>query len=775
MVADLTRLYPRLIAFATFIVAVLTGLYLMIGRADEARFSKQEQLHQTAYLFATAFEREVHVMRSIPQILHAQFQLLGPEKFTTAFPSLALDVQHSFQRTGVIIALAPAGEVSHAYPGAGEPLLGVDLMQGLERDSILRAMSDGPVVSKSWSLIPGEQMLLIHYPVFHPGEHTFWGLITAMAPMNAILRQSNLMQLSQYSIALNRTLTNGSEQTFFSTTMPADEALSLNHYMDLPDGDWQLQISTAPVDYIKPVWLSWIVFSAGLLALTAYRLSIQPQKLRAEVAARTSELASHDKFLNELISSLPVGIVVTDTFDAIRYSNPVFNRLMSRSVEEGESLVSLLEDVVDNANMRQFLVSRISLDEVNFDVMVQVGEQEFSLTCSHIDTVQGNLLVWVFRDITEISRINRTLRSVSATRAEMLRLIPDPMAFFNKKGELMESNPGFQALFAGLVDVEAGFSCESFEKQLLANSAEPDRLKPVFDLTQPQQGQLHVDAFILTAHPQRVFERTVCFDNSSNTVGSIMYFRDVTDAHEVDRMKTEFLSTAAHELRTPLANIFGYTELLIKAHFDARRQEEMLGVIYSQTRRLSNIIDDLLDLARIESRAGGAFKFDHYDLSQLIDNVLKEMELELRSRHLDYVITNDNFSLYCDADKIEQVVENLLSNAIKYSPQATPISLFVGVEAREDEPGFILRLEDQGMGMSEEDLEHVFDRFYRADTSGQIPGTGLGMAIVREIIQHHDGQISIDSEPDAGTTVTVWLPRRQLEKNKQLEISYQTN
>lgn len=761
MAAEFTKLYPRLVALFSFISVLLTGVYMMKSAADEERFHKQEQMHQAAHLFTSAFEREVHVMSSIPQILHAQFQLLGPEKFSAAFASLAVDVQHSFQRTGGIISLAPAGQISQVYPATGKPLVGLDLMQGGEHDSIIRALEQGPVLSKSWSLIPGEEMLLVHYPVFHPDDETFWGLITALAPMNAVLRQSNLAQLGQFDIALERMLSNHKEQTFFRTAVAGEEVESLYHYMDLPDGEWQLHISMPSVATIQTVWLGWTLFFAGIFAMTAYRLAIQPQQLRAEVAARTSELANHDKFLNDLISSLPVGIVVTNTLARIRYSNPVFNRIMAQSIEENQSLISLLEEVVDNANMRQFLVSRISLNEVNFDVMVKVGEEEFSLTCTHIDTIQGNLLVWVFRDITEISRINRTLRGVSATRAEMLRIIPDPMAFFNKKGELMESNPHFQALFAGYVNVEAGFSCEEFEKQLLRHTAEPDKLTPVFDLDQSHKGQLHLDTFILAGRPHRVFERTVCFDNSSNTVGSIMHFRDVTDAYEVDRMKTEFLSTAAHELRTPLANIFGYTELLIKARFDAERQTEMLGIIYNQTRRLSNIIDDLLDLARIESRAGETFKLDQHDLLQLVDNVFKEMELDLRHHQLDYLAGSDNFSLICDGDKIEQVIQNLLSNAIKYSPETTVITLSVHAETHDGRPGFRLCIEDQGIGMSQEALEHVFDRFYRADNSGQIPGTGLGMAIVREIVIHHRGRIDIDSEPDVGTRVTVWLPQQQ--------------
>ncbi len=759
MAFDLNRHTPKLIAAFSFFTVLLTGLYMMKNTVDEERFHNQEQMHQAAHLFATAFEREVHVMSSIPQILHAQFQLLGPDKFSAAFSSLAVEVQHSFQRTGVIIAMAPAGEVSQVYPATGQRLVGMDLLQGGENRSIHRALEHGPVLSRSWSLIPGEQMLIMHYPVFHPDNETFWGLITALAPMDAVLRQSNLEQLGPFDITLKRTLSNHKEQTFLRTAVARDKVESRYHYMDLPDGDWQLLISMPSITSIKPVWLGWSLFFASIFAMTVYRLAMQPQQLRAEVAARTSELANHDKFLNDLISSLPVGIVVTDSLARIRYSNPVFNQIMAHPVEEDQSLISLLEVSLDNANMRQFLVSRISLNEVNFDVMVKLGEHEYSLICTHIDTIQGNLLVWVFRDMTEISRINRTLRGVSATRADMLRLISDPMAFFNKKGELMESNPSFEALFSGLVDVESGFSCEEFEKQLLRHAAEPDKLNPVFDINHSQQGALHLDTLILAGHPQKVFERTVCFDNSSNTVGSIMHFRDVTDAFEVDRMKTEFLSTAAHELRTPLANIFGYTELLIKAPLEKERQQQILDTVYNQAKRLSKIIDDLLDLARIEAGAGEPFNFDKHDLSDILQAVNDKLAFDLREHKFEFLVSENVGELWCDAIKIEQVIENLLNNAIKYSPEQSLIQLSCEAQRWQGVPGYSIEVIDQGIGMSRQDLEKVFDRFFRAENSGQIPGTGLGMAIVKEIITFHHGHISINSEPGLGTAVKVWFSR----------------
>lgn len=771
--------YPKLIAAVTFIIAFVIGIWLMVDSQEKKRFLQQDHLHRFGHVVVSSLEQDINLLASIPHLLHSQFKLVGPAKFSEIFQSLVGEVEGPFQSAEPIFSLAPQGRISNVYPPqVSQSLYGMDLFNSAEGASIERARQQRkPVLSKSWSLLPGKQMLVVHYPVFSGSDEHFWGVISAMVELESLLSQRATTQLNHHDqvLQLIRSDADGNEQLFYQGDRATENTLSVSHYINLPDGNWTLRVSSPATSAASLAWLGWSFMIASLLAATAFKLSRLPQLLKDEVMERTSQLAAHDRFLNDLISSLPVGIAVSDTNADIRYSNPVFNQMMSAEVEEGNSLINWLGESVENANMRQFLLSRISLSEVDFDVTVRIADKDFQLTCSHIISAQGKLLVWVFRDVTEISHINRTLRNVSATRAEMLRLLPDPMAFFNKKGELMESNPSFQALFADMVDVEAGFSCSDFEQRLLDTTQVQESFRPVSALELPlHQQAVYVDEYVMPGPPRREFERTICFDNSSNTVGSIMHFRDVTAAHEVDRMKTEFLSTAAHELRTPLANIFGYTELLIKAQFDKTRQDELLGIIYNQTRRLSTIIDDLLDLARIEARAGEVFKFAWHQLGDILQNVLNELELELSSHPFENVIAAEVGQLWCDADKIEQVIENLLSNAIKYSPDNTPIKLESGPEHRDEMPGYLIRVQDQGIGMNRHDIEHVFDRFYRSDTSGQVPGTGLGMAIVKEIITHHRGRIDIDSEPGHGTTVTVWLPRQQPENGELVEINYQS-
>jgi len=227
----------------------------------------------------------------------------------------------------------------------------------------------------------------------------------------------------------------------------------------------------------------------------------------------------------------------------------------------------------------------------------------------------------------------------------------------------------------------------------------------------------------------------------------------------LDKLKSEFISTAAHELRTPLASIMGFTELLSGRDeyscFNEQQKQEFLNEIYENTERLTKIVDDILDISRIE--AGVSIPLDKAAVS--IETLLKKAINNFRMRvnhRLSLQIASDiPEQLNIDAHRINQVLENLLSNAIKYSPKESDISLNAELDGRYCK----ITVADQGKGMTEEQLNHVFDKFYRADaTNTAVRGLGLGMSIVKQIIEDHGGSIWVDSSPGDGTQVYFTLP-----------------
>lgn len=264
----------------------------------------------------------------------------------------------------------------------------------------------------------------------------------------------------------------------------------------------------------------------------------------------------------------------------------------------------------------------------------------------------------------------------------------------------------------------------------------------------------------LTTAGKRVIELKLRLADAA-TVSQILYLRDVTHEIEVDRMKSEFLSHAAHELRTPMTSIFGFTELLIAQEFDAETRKELLATIHQQTQWLVNIVNELLDLARIEARRGQDFHIEAVALEPLVNEVLASMQIIPERWPVAVSIPDALPPARADKAKLRQALTNVLGNAIKYSPNGGAIDVCCVMRISDDGDGKTLvgiSITDHGIGMTPEEAARVGERFYRADTSGNIPGSGLGVTIVKEIVEILGGFFTVTSQPDQGSTFTLWLP-----------------
>lgn len=359
----------------------------------------------------------------------------------------------------------------------------------------------------------------------------------------------------------------------------------------------------------------------------------------------------------------------------------------------------------------------------------------------------------------EAAHMAATLRERGAQLDAIFALSPDGFVSFDSAGRVGFVNPAFCRM-SGLAEHEVlGVDEATFSRRLArlcspqsgfaglaalrAASAEP--CKP--HAPQPRQ-QLE-----LTGVGHRVLEMSLR-QAGTPEVSLLLWFRDVTHEVEVDRMKSEFLSHAAHELRTPMASIFGFAELLKTRPVPDARRAEMLEIIHRQSIAMTKIIDELLDLARIDDRRGKDFHFQPVDIAELVRGVVADFGVPAGRQAPAAVLPGGLRAVRADPGKLEQAVRNLLSNAYKYSPDGgeVTVTVFDGDDGR-----IGVQVADEGMGMTAEQVSHVFERFYRADASGNIPGTGLGMAIVKEILELHGGEAVVNSIPAVGTTVTLWL------------------
>jgi PAS domain S-box-containing protein len=230
---------------------------------------------------------------------------------------------------------------------------------------------------------------------------------------------------------------------------------------------------------------------------------------------------------------------------------------------------------------------------------------------------------------------------------------------------------------------------------------------------------------------------------------------------EMDQLKSSFISTAAHELRTPLTAIMGYTELLLEPRnakgFDEETKRKLLHEIYDRGEALNRMIKDFLDVSRIENDLPIPMDLQETNLSDVLRKVVAFYQIHEAEHSFDLILPEepDNYTIMIDGHRVNQVLENLLSNAVKYSPAGGRVTLR-GELAPE---GWKVSVEDEGIGMNPEQVNRVFDRFYRADNyEYETEGLGLGMSIVKHIVDAHGGNITVKSEPGLGTNVSFTLP-----------------
>ncbi len=230
--------------------------------------------------------------------------------------------------------------------------------------------------------------------------------------------------------------------------------------------------------------------------------------------------------------------------------------------------------------------------------------------------------------------------------------------------------------------------------------------------------------------------------------GALAILRDVTEERQVQRAKAEFIANASHELRTPLTALSGYLEML-EDEEDERVRAEFLEDMRSQTVRLQNLARTLLDLSRLDANAV-TFRKEEVDLEDLLHELRRDFGYT--GRPVNVRVDEDVPPVATDPTQLHRILAILMDNALKYSEAPVDLSL-----SREDGRA-VIRVTDRGCGIPEAEIPHIFDRFYRAQGSSRADGTGLGLALAQEIMDHLGGEIRVQSRPGSGSTFSVTLP-----------------
>ena len=460
-----------------------------------------------------------------------------------------------------------------------------------------------------------------------------------------------------------------------------------------------------------------------------------------------------------------------EEFGSQARSSMVFSRIAAGQLEGHFSAKSVVDKVERLVHYRKLpgydLVVMAGLDTESVLATHNIAKEALWLQAGVVSLLMLALATALTRHLQQIGREMRARQKEQRQTEErnaqlnaIFDLSPDGFVSFDAQMRVNYINPAFRQMTSMGKEVLEGVDENDFSVWLAWRCAASTPFLGVAALRAAvAAGKADQRVLIeLNQKNKRVLQLGLRSSQSSS-VSQILYLRDVTHEAEVDQMKSEFLATAAHELRTPMSSIFGYAEVLLHEKFDPATQHEFLNTIYTQSKLMANILNELLDLARIEARRDKDFRYTRVDLQLLVTDLARTYPVPAGRSGVELTLPEQPLYLMADAGKLRQTLLNVISNAFKYSPHGGPVELKAWVKSTANRaPGVCIEVIDHGIGISPAQLARVGERFYRADTSGKIPGTGLGMSIVKEIVALHHGTLDIDSAPGVGTTVRLCLP-----------------
>lgn len=342
--------------------------------------------------------------------------------------------------------------------------------------------------------------------------------------------------------------------------------------------------------------------------------------------------------------------------------------------------------------------------------------------------------------------LKNTLEEVQGERDKLNTLflhMTDGVAAFTTDGRLIHMNPATESLLGITFREDLTF------KEVFSGMSMP-RDKEERGYVQSEISRLGRTLTVLFA-PYGAME---------GDGGIMAVIHDITEQRKLDAARREFVANVSHELRTPLTNIKSYTETLADAAGDLPlpTQKKFLGVISNEADRMTRIVTDLLTLSKLDYGRMD-LKFTRFRLQEMLESVQAAMVMNAESygHKLSLEIRGVLPEMNGDRERLEQVVINIVSNAVKYTPHGGHIELYAVMR---DNCHVLIRVRDNGIGIPKEDIQRIFERFYRVDKarSREKGGTGLGLAIAKEMVEAHKGTIYLDSTLDVGTTVTIVLP-----------------
>ncbi|WP_154835821.1 two-component system histidine kinase PnpS [Staphylococcus pasteuri] len=346
-----------------------------------------------------------------------------------------------------------------------------------------------------------------------------------------------------------------------------------------------------------------------------------------------------------------------------------------------------------------------------------------------------------------LQKLNNRQKIQSNRLKTTLENIPSSVLMIDKHGDIVVANSAYYEVFSPEQSVEnksyIGFINDPIEKLILESFRTE---KVIYEQIEVDINNVHTKYFDVSCVP-------ILSKSKKKLQGMVVVLHDITNIQKLENLRREFVANVSHELKTPITSIKGFAETLIEgAKNDEESLNMFLNIILKESNRIESLVMDLLDLSHIEQQTDIATSY--LNLSELAYTTIEHLQNQAQSKNIDIIPEIENDVIFkANEDKIAQVITNLLSNAINYSTNDSEVIVKVYRQGKKVN----LQIQDFGIGITQEEQKHIFERFYRVDKarSRDSGGTGLGLSITKHIVEAHNGRISVDSQLNKGSTFKV--------------------